>query len=214
MRKYNIAVASVVTVAVILFSSTTINNNETVAAAVRTEETVETETQTEEQTQPATEVVITEEPETEKVIPILDSIPLDEELQTWIYEYSYEVGINPYLVYAVIEKESKFNPESIADTSREYSVGLMQINISKDWHKERIERLGVTDLTDPKQNIKVGIDYLLELFNWREGTTLEWVLMAYNGGPGYADLQTTVSDYANYVIEKSMEFEKEGEQYE
>lgn len=217
MRKYNIAVASVVTVAVILFSSTTINNNETVAAAVRTEETVETETQTEEQTQPATEVVITEEPETEKVIPILDSIPLDEELQKWIYEYSYEAGISPYLIYAVIEKESKFHPESIVNTSREYSVGLMQINISKDWHKERIERLGVTDLTDPKQNIAVGIDYLLELFRWREGTTLEWALMAYNGGPGYADRQTAnnnISDYANYVIEKSMEYEEEGEQYE
>ena len=221
MRKFNMTVAGIAAVAsaaaVILLGSTTLNNENTVAAAVQMEVETETETQThtEEPDQPQTEVVITEEPETEKVIPILKSIPLDAELQAWIYKYSYEADISPYLVYAVIEKESRFNPEIIADTTREYSIGLMQIN--KRWHTERMERLGVTDLTDPKQNIAVGIDYLLELFNWREGTTLEWALMAYNGGPGYADKQAAnnrISDYAAYIIDRSMELEKEGEQYE
>ena len=79
-----------------------------------------------------------------------------------------------------------------------------------------MERLGITDLKDPKQNVVVGVDYLLELLHWRENTTLEWALMAYNGGPRYADGKAAagiVTNYANYIIKRSAELQKEGEQY-
>lgn len=212
----NIALACcIAAVVTTLFSSTSNNKKVTVAAAVQETEdttqeviTIENEIQVEEPTE--------SEPEKPKnVIPILESVPLEAELQTWIYVYCSAEGISPYLVYALIEKESRYNPTDIADTASEYSVGLMQIN--KKWHTDRMARLGITDLTNPLQNVVVGVDYLLELFHWREDTTLEWVLMAYNGGPGYADGKTAkgiVTDYANHIIKRSAELQKEGERYE
>lgn len=212
MKKIIAVTGLVTTLAITLLvpAAISINNKPvTVAAAaveVEEKETIIVETPKEEPETPR---------EPKKLIPILDSVPLDAELQKWIYEYSYDLGISPYLVYAIIETESNFDTEAVANTANEYSIGLMQINTY--WHKERMEKFEVTDLTNPKQNLKVGIDFLLELFRWREGATLEWVLMAYNGGPGYADekiAEGTISDYAYYIIERSMELEEEGKLYE
>ena len=134
-------------------------------------------------------------------IPILKSVPLSRELQEWIYTYATEQNVSPYLVYAVIWQESNFKKDATGDSGQ--SHGLMQIRVQ--YHQERMNSLGVTDLYDPKQNIMVGIDYLVELLTWRETSTLEWVLMAYNGGPDYADkLQASgkVSTYALEVLRK------------
>lgn len=84
------------------------------------------------------------------------------------------------------------------------SYGLMQIK--KKWHTARMERLGVTDLLDPYQNVTVGIDLLAELL--RYGGSLEWALMCYNGGYAYADKRIAsgkISDYAKGVIRMSNE---------
>ena len=40
------------------------------------------------------------------------------------------------------------------------SFGLMQIQ--PKWHEDRMRRLGVTDLLDPEQNVRVGADLLSE----------------------------------------------------
>jgi hypothetical protein len=32
------------------------------------------------------------------------------------------------------------------------------------WHQDRMDGLGVTDILDPKQNIRTGVGFLLELF--------------------------------------------------
>ena len=87
------------------------------------------------------------------------------------------------------------------------------MQIKAKYHTERLDRLGVSDLYDPKQNIMIGVDYLVELIN-REDVTLEWALMAYNGGPTYADeMQKNgkVSEYALEVINKMNELYLEGE---
>ena len=141
--------------------------------------------------------------------PYYSFIPLSEELQIHTCSVAEIYGINPLLVYAVMWRESRFNYDSL-NASGEYSVGLMQINTI--WHRERIDRLGLTDITDPYQNITAGIDYLAECINWRCDTTIEWALMAYNGGPSYADRNMAagiISDYAMDVIDKLYEYMEE-----
>ena len=168
----------------------------------------ETEVETEAQTTPETEEATTEEPTLS--IPILESVPFDSELQEWIYTYSYDKGISPYLVYAVCWRESRYTIDITGDNGQ--SHGLMQIKVQ--YHYERLNRLGVTNLYDAKQNIMVGVDYLLELVNYRQDTSLEWALMAYNGGPDYADEMQrngNVSEYALEVIKKLEELNQEGD---
>ena len=147
--------------------------------------------------------------------PIYDFIPLPAELQEYICEVSAGYELNPLPVYAIMWRESGFKEDALRVTNKEHSVGMMQVNIL--WHKDRMDKLGVTDIYEPYQNIKVGIDYFVELLSWREDTTLEWAFMAYNGGPSYADEMTAkgqLSEYAKSVMDKLMEYSyKEMEQY-
>ena len=136
----------------------------------------------------------------------IDQVDLEPELQDWIFEYCDNRHISPCLVMALIEQESDCDPECVYITDREESIGLMQINTR--WHIERMEALGVTDLKDPKQNIIVGVDYLLELF--RTNPETEWVLNAYNGGQAYADRIEDigiVTDYAMGIMNRAKELE-------
>ena len=122
----NIALACCIAAVVITLFSSTNNNKETVAAAEETEETQETEATTQEEstTEHQVEEPTQSEPEKPKnVIPILDSVPLEAELQTWIYVYCSAADISPYLVYALIEKESRlaivYNGELGGEVRRE-----------------------------------------------------------------------------------------------
>jgi soluble lytic murein transglycosylase-like protein len=69
-------------------------------------------------------------------------------------------NLDPDLVKAVIDQESTWNPNAKPkinpDTGKPYSTatGLMQLV------KGTAERFGVTDPTDPKQNIDAGTEYL------------------------------------------------------
>lgn len=124
-------------------------------------------------------------------------VPLDEPLQDYIFALCNERNIDPAIVIAVIGKESVYNPDAKGDGGN--SLGLMQIQ--PKWHKERFKRLGTKNLFDPYQNVTVGIDILDELI--RTGKSIEWVLMAYNGGASYANEKLAVgmvSDYANTVL--------------
>ena len=135
-----------------------------------------------------------------------DQIRLDPDLQEWLINYCNDRHLSPCLVMALIEQESDCDPECVYITDREESIGLMQINTR--WHTERMEALGVTDLKGPKQNIIVGVDYLLELF--RTNPETEWVLNAYNGGQAYADRIEDigiVTDYALGVMNRAKELE-------
>lgn len=132
-------------------------------------------------------------------------IPLEEDLQTYIFEASDEIGIDPAIVIAIIEKESNYDAGAVGDHGR--SLGLMQIQFR--WHTARMASLGCDDLLDPYQNVKVGIDILADLLE--EGESIEWVLMAYNGGHTYANRLTSegrVSEYAAKVIEMTNELER------
>jgi len=122
-------------------------------------------------------------------------VPLADDLQVFLIKICEEYHISPALVIAVIEQESQYNASAVGDGGN--SVGLMQIQ--ERWHRERMERLGCTDLTNPYQNIAVGVDLLAELYNMNPDTY--WVLMAYNGGTGYADRMMEANTYSTYAVE-------------
>lgn len=103
-------------------------------------------------------------------------VPLTEDLQDIIINISEKCGVDPALILAIIEKESGYNPDAAGDGGQ--SQGLMQIWRSA--HESRMEKLGVANLYDPKDNVLVGIDILAEKLDKYEDT--EKALIAYNAG--------------------------------
>lgn len=140
-----------------------------------------------------------------KAKPNTYDVPLSKEFQEYIIDvckgYPQEInGVHLELVLAVIERETNYNPDAIGDGSDAY--GLMQVQPKH--HKARMERLGVTDLLDPHQNVRVGIDYLAECL--REYETLDEALTVYNAGAlGAEELYFSKgilgSDYAYDVMD-------------
>lgn len=98
------------------------------------------------------------------------------EMNDHIDKMAKRYGLNPDVVKAIIEEESGWVASAEGDNGQ--SVGLMQIQES--WHRERMQRLGVNDLYNPKQNVKVGCDILAELLgkygNYKDA------LSVYNSG--------------------------------
>lgn len=105
----------------------------------------------------ATETV-TEAP-TETTAPDRYDIPLADDLQDYLIATARNYGLDPALVIAVIWRESCYQVDAVGDAGQ--AIGLMQIQ--PRWHQERMDRLGVTDLGDPRSNILVGCDILSEV---------------------------------------------------
>jgi hypothetical protein len=146
--------------------------------------------------EPVEEPIIVEEEPVVEYSPIREDVPFDDDTQLLLYRVCEEAGVQYELALAVIKQETDFR--NITGDSGA-SVGYMQIQ--KRWHGERMERLGVTDLSDPYSNFLVGCDYLAELSEKDRG--IEWALMAYNGGPSYANKMAKagkVSQYAESVL--------------
>lgn len=104
-------------------------------------------------------------------------------MQVYTYIICEQNDVDYEMVFALIERESKcvWN----ADGGGGASVGLMQI--AEKWQQERMEELNCTDLTQPFQNVRVGVDILSELQEKLKGTVpaeqLPYdVLAAYNYG--------------------------------
>lgn len=85
-----------------------------------------------------------------------------------------EHEIDVALLRAVIAVESNYDPNAV---SHRGAVGLMQLMPTT------AERYGVTDLTDPAQNIRGGAQYLSYLMR-KFDNDLTLVLAAYNAGEG------------------------------
>ena len=147
----------------------------------------------------------TYENESTEEVKLYYDVPLSDDLQDYILEVCEGYGVNHLVVLAMIKKESAFNSASVGDNGN--SFGLMQIQ--PRWHQQRMNELGVTDLLDPYQNILVGVDYLADMLAYEKG--LEWALMAYNGGPTYANRKLAageVNKYTKSVLEYTMNFER------
>lgn len=118
-------------------------------------------------------------------------------------KYGEEYNICPELLMAIAETESGGNP----DVENGGCMGIMQV--SERWHKDRMERLGVTDICDTSGNILVATDYLYELFEKYEDVGM--VLMVYNGdsdAENYMNGNAKLSGYAEKILERSAELER------
>lgn len=157
----------------------------------------------------STEVEMPEVAPVQPSYPVYDFIPLSAELQEYTCEIAEKYEINPMLIYAIMWQESRFDVEALNSSGAEQSVGLMQLNLM--WHKGRMDKFGVTNASEPHQNILLGVDYLAELMTYegRTDITLEWILMAYNAGPTGADEMVArgeVSEYARSVMDKLLAY--------
>jgi soluble lytic murein transglycosylase-like protein len=94
-----------------------------------------------------------------------------------IKEAARRHGIDFYLVKAIIQAESSFNPRAV---SKKGARGLMQIM------PENFPALNIKDPFDPHQNIMGGTRYFRSLYDRYEGK-LALSLSAYNAGPTIVD---------------------------
>lgn len=135
--------------------------------------------------------------------PMYFDILLDHDLQDHLRELCNAYGVEMSIVLAMIEQESNFDIYALGDNGR--ALGLMQIH--PRWHSARTARLECWDLMDPYQNLTVAVDFIAELA--ASGNSIEWVLMAYNGGEAYADRKAAageVSEYAREVLAGAEEY--------
>ncbi len=110
---------------------------------------------------------------------------LAEKYGTQILKDTIGTNVSPALVLAVIGIESAGNPEAVSSAG---ATGLMQLIPAT------AERFGVTDATDPAQNIKGGVAYLNFLMNTFDRDPV-LVLAAYNAGEGAVAANNGVPPY-------------------
>lgn len=125
-------------------------------------------------------------------------IPMPEEYIAHVCTVCREYTLDPAVLFGIMWQESRFTPDAIGDNGQ--SFGILQIK--RKWHEERIQRLGVTDLTDEWQEIYVACDYLAEIRETHPD--IHQMLTIYR----YGDLNITGEDYAAIVLGKAEEFRK------
>ncbi len=121
------------------------------------------------------------------VAPRLQSMQnLAEKYGTEILKDTIGTNVSPALVLAVMGIESMGDPQAVSSAG---AAGLMQLIPAT------AARFGVTDITDPAENIRGGVAYLnllMGMFN-RDPVL---VLAAYNAGEGAVTANNGVPPYA------------------
>lgn len=128
---------------------------------------------------------------TETISPVSSAKEKATAYDTIIEKASETYGIPTKMIKAVIQQESDFNTNA---TSGAGAQGLMQLMPAT------AKYLGVTDATNPEQNIMAGTKYLKQMLN--QFGDYSTMLAAYNAGPGNVNKYNGVPPFTetqNYV---------------
>ena len=107
-------------------------------------------------------------------------------------------GLDPHLVFAVIQAESAFDPRAVSPKG---AMGVMQLM------PDTAERFGVRDPFDVEDNLKGGMAYLRWLLGQFDGSVVhavaaynagEQAVSRYGGIPPYEETQTYVQRVTSY----------------
>ena len=119
--------------------------------------------------------------------------------------------VDPMLLRAIAEVESARDSfairveESIGDAS----IGLMQtLEGTAQWlwddiGDRRFPRPTRATLFKPSTSLYFGARYIAWLQRFRPGATEEWIVRAYNGGPGGASRSATLAHWQRYQRAKA-----------
>ena len=123
-------------------------------------------------------------------------------LDSLIRQNGNKYGVDPYLIFLVMEQESHFNTNAVSPKG---ARGLLQLMPGT------AARFGVRRAHDPAQNISGGTRYLRELLN-RFNNRVDLVLASYNAGEGaVAKFGNKVPPYKetrNYVKKISYRYKR------
>lgn len=114
----------------------------------------------------------------------------------YISEYSEEFDVDPHLVTAIINVESRYDKDA---ESQKGAKGLMQIApITGQWASEVLGIEGYTeeDLFNPEMNIRIGTWYISRLL-LEFDNNLDNVILAYNAGSGNVQKWLKDKDYSS-----------------
>lgn len=109
-----------------------------------------------------------------------------KEYSDYVYKYSKQYDIDPYLIFSIIKVESNFN-RNIDSTSG--AIGLMQLmeSTARETATKVDEEVIVKEsLYNPEINIKIGTHYYSYLIEHYEGN-IYLAIAAYNAGMGNVD---------------------------
>lgn len=98
----------------------------------------------------------------------------NQKIDGLIKQSGSKYGVDPYLIFCVMEQESHFNTRALSPKG---ARGLMQLMPGTS------ARLGVRRPSDPAQNIAGGTRYLRQLIEQFRGR-IDLVLASYNAGEG------------------------------
>ncbi len=131
-----------------------------------------------------------------------EAVEVPSEVEEISAELGAAYGICPETIQAICWVESRFQADAVNDDC----TGIMQV--SEKWHKDRMDRLGVTDLKDIRGNMAVAVDYLAGLME--EGEDMEKALMRYHGESriGQRLEAGEMSDYVDKVLSVSEMLER------
>jgi soluble lytic murein transglycosylase-like protein len=111
-------------------------------------------------------------------------------------------GVDPYLIFCVMEQESHFNPRVVSSAG---ARGLMQLMPGT------AARFGVRNVHDPAQNISGGTRYLKQLLRMFRGR-VDLTLASYNAGEGavmkYGHRVPPYRETRNYVRRISARYQR------